>query len=68
MKTSVMLTIAATAATTNAIDFLSFGKKISELNIGMMQSMQPDPTNEYSECSISAKATGEEIVKAADFT
>lgn len=45
MKTSVMLTIAATAATTNALDFKTIGTKLASLNTGMMQSMQPDPTN-----------------------
>ena len=68
MKTSVMLTIAATAATTNALDFLTIGKKLASLNTGMMQSMQQDPANEYSDCFASSESTGAAILAATDFS
>jgi hypothetical protein len=55
MKTSaVLLALAATTATSNALDFLSLGEKIATLNTGMMQSMQPDPSNTYSDCYLSS--------------
>lgn len=34
----------------------------------MMQSMQPDPTNEYSDCFLSASITGNSIMEALDFS
>ena len=68
MKTSVMLTIAATAATTNAFDFKTIGEKLASLNTGMMQSMQQDPTNEYSDCFASSESTGAAILAATDFS
>lgn len=34
----------------------------------MMQSMQPDPTNEYSDCFLSASITGDSITQALDFS
>ncbi len=63
-----MLAIAATAATTNALDFLKLGQKLADLNTGMMQSMQPDPTNQYSDCYASSQATGAAILAASDFS
>jgi hypothetical protein len=69
MKTSaVMLTLAATAATSNALDFLTIGNKLATLNTGMMQSMQPDPTNTYSDCYLSSQITGDSIIAATDFS
>jgi hypothetical protein len=68
MKTSaVMLTLAATAATSNAFDFLNIGDNLSTINLGMMQSMQPDPSNTYSDCYLSSNITGASIVDALDF-
>ena len=32
--------------------------------MGVMQSMQPDPTNEYSDCFLSASITGNSITEA----
>jgi hypothetical protein len=69
MKTSaVMLTLAATAATSNALDFLTIGNKLATLNTGMMQSMQPDPNNTYSDCYLSSQITGDSIIAAYDFS
>lgn len=69
MKTSaVMLTLAAAAATSNALDFLKIGEKISTLNTGMMQSMQPDPSNTYSDCYLSSQVTGASITDALNFS
>jgi hypothetical protein len=68
MKTSVMLTIAATAATTNAFDFKKIGKTFASINTGMMQSMQPDHENFYSDCYASSEATGAAVIAATDFS
>lgn len=69
MKTSaVMLTLAAAAATSNALDFLTIGEKLATLNTGMMQSMQPDPSNTYSDCYLSSQVTGASITDALDFS
>ena len=68
MKTSaVLLALAATTATSNALDFLSLGEKIATLNTGMMQSMQPDPSNTYSDCYLSSEITGASITDALNF-
>lgn len=63
-----MAIVATSALEANALDFANIGKTLSNFNRGMMQSMQPDPENTYSDCYKSATTTGASIESALDFT
>jgi len=60
--------VATSALEANALDFANIGKLVSNFNRGMMQSMQPDPENTYSDCYKSATTTGASIEAALDFS